>query len=101
LLGRAYLALDRYADAEVIYERAADLASAGDRRQLGGTFGFEGVGDGYMKIDQKKNAARAYRRALQLDPENKGLEQKLSRARSRDEVSLDKKVVCNETLPQV
>jgi len=29
LLGRAYLALDRYADAEVIYERAADLASAG------------------------------------------------------------------------
>ncbi|HZE68000.1 MAG TPA: tetratricopeptide repeat protein [Pyrinomonadaceae bacterium] len=83
LLGRAYLALDRYADAEVIYERAADLASAGDRRQLGGTFGFEGVGDGYMKIDQKENAARAYRRALQLDPENKGLEQKLSRARSR------------------
>ena len=83
LLGRAYLALDRYADAEVTYEHAADLASQGDRSQLGGAFGFEGVGDGYLKINQKENAARAYQRAMQLDPANKALEQKLSRARSR------------------
>jgi tetratricopeptide (TPR) repeat protein len=83
LLGRAYLAMDRYADAEVTYERAVALASTGDRTQLAGTFGFEGVGDGYLKTKEKDNAARAYLRALQLDPGNKGLEQKLLKARKR------------------
>jgi len=83
LLGRAYLALNRYADAEATYERAADVASPGDRMQLAGAFGFEGVGDGYLKIDDKEKAARAYQRALQLDPANRSLEQKLSKARSR------------------
>jgi tetratricopeptide (TPR) repeat protein len=84
LLGRAYLAMDRYADAEVTYDRAVDLASPGDRAQLAGAFGFEGVGDGYLKTKEKENAARAYQRALQLDPANKGLEQKLAKARTRD-----------------
>jgi superkiller protein 3 len=83
LLGRAYLAMNRYADAEVAYDRATGLASTGDRKQLAGTFGFEGVGDGYMKAKEQDNAARVYQRALQLDPGNKELEQKLSRARSR------------------
>ena len=83
LLGRTYLALDRYADAEKAYERAAELAHAGDRKQLAGTFGFQGVGDGYLKASERANAARAYQRALELDPGNKELEQKLSKARSR------------------
>jgi tetratricopeptide (TPR) repeat protein len=83
LLGRAYLAMNRYADAEVAYDRASTSASTGDRKQLAGAFGFEGVGDGYMKAKEHDNAARAYQRALQLDPGNKELEQKLSRARSR------------------
>lgn len=83
LLGRAYLAMDRYADAEVAYGRAADLGSGGERSQLGGAFGFEGVGDGYMKAKEKTNAARAYQRALELDPANRVLEQKLAKARSR------------------
>lgn len=82
LLGRTYLATDRYAEAEVTYERAVAFASAGDRKQLAGAFGFEGVGDGYLKAKEKANAARAYQRALELDPGNKGLEQKLSQARS-------------------
>lgn len=81
LLGRTYLALDRYEEAEVIYERAAGFASEGDRRQLSGAFGFEGVGDGYMKAKKKASAARAYKRALELDPTNKQLEQKLAKAR--------------------
>lgn len=81
LLGRTYLAMDRYEEAEVTYERAAGLASAGDRKQLSGVFGFEGVGDGYMKAKKKPSAARAYRRALQLDPANKELERKLNGAR--------------------
>ncbi|HKP46893.1 MAG TPA: tetratricopeptide repeat protein, partial [Pyrinomonadaceae bacterium] len=67
LLGRTYLALDRYEDAELTYERAAQFASAGDRKQLAGAFGFEGVGDGYLKAKKKPSAARAYRRALELD----------------------------------
>ncbi len=83
LLGRAYLAMDLYAEAERIYERASGFASAGDRKQLAGAFGFAGVGDGYMKANQKANAERAYRRALELDPGNKELENKLSKARSR------------------
>jgi tetratricopeptide (TPR) repeat protein len=81
LLGRTYLALDRLSEAEVTYERASTLAVLGEKKQLAGVFGFEGVGDGYMKVKQKDNAARAYQRALDLDPGNKGLEQKLARAR--------------------
>jgi len=83
LLGRAYLAMDRLAEAEQTYERASAFAAEGEKKQLAGAFGFEGVGDGYIKARQKENAARAYQRALELDPGNKNLEQKLSKARSR------------------
>ena len=81
LLGRTYLALDRFEDAEIVYERASGFASEGDKKQLAGTYGFEGVGDGYMKAKNKASAARAYRRALELDPGNKGLEAKLAKTR--------------------
>jgi len=81
LLGRTYLALDRFEEAEVTYERAAEFASPGDRKQIAGIYGFEGVGDGYMKAKKKPSAARAYKRALELDPANKELEQKLAKAR--------------------
>lgn len=81
LLGRSYLGMDRFEDAEMIYERAAAFASPGDRKQLAGAYGFEGVGDGYLKANKKTSAARAYQRALELDPDNKELEQKLSKAR--------------------
>lgn len=81
LLGRTYLALDRFEEAEVTYERAAGFASPGDRKQLAGIYGFEGVGDGYLKAGNKASAARAYQRALELNPGNKQLEQKLSKVR--------------------
>lgn len=81
LLGSAYLALQRYEEAEMTYERALDFASAGDRKQLAGAYGLEGVGDGYAKAKKKPSAARAYRRALEIDPGNKRLEQKLSSVR--------------------
>lgn len=83
LLGSTYLAMNRYQDAEKTYERAVELAAQGDRRQLAGAFGFEGVGDGYTQSKQKTDAARVYQRGLELDPGNKGLEQKLSQARSQ------------------
>jgi len=83
LLGRTYLALDRLPDAEAMYEKASSLAVLGEKKQLAGVFGFEGVGDGYLKAKQKENAARVYQRAVDLDPGNKGLEQKLAQARQR------------------
>jgi cytochrome c-type biogenesis protein CcmH/NrfG len=82
LLGRAYLGMDRFSDAEATYERASALAGEGERKQLAGLFGFEGVGDGYLKARQKENAVRAYQRALELDPANSGAAQKLARAKA-------------------
>jgi len=82
LLGRAYLGMDRFSDAEATYERASALAGAGERKDLAGVFGFEGVGDGYLKARQKENAVRAYQRALELDPTNSGAAQKLARAKA-------------------
>jgi tetratricopeptide (TPR) repeat protein len=82
LLGRAYLGMDRFSDAEATYERASALAGAGERKQLAGLFGFEGVGDGYLKARQKENAVRAYQRAVELDPANNGAAQKLAKAKA-------------------
>jgi cytochrome c-type biogenesis protein CcmH/NrfG len=82
LLGRVYLGMDRFSDAEATYERASTLAASGDKKQLAGIFGFEGVGDGYLKSNQKDKAVRAYQRALELDPNNNGAAQKLSKARA-------------------
>jgi len=82
LLGRAYLGMDRLSDAEATYERASTLAGAGEKKQLAGLFGFEGVGDGYLKARQKENAVRAYQRALELDPANSGAAQKLAKAKA-------------------
>ena len=82
LLGRAYLGMDRFSDAEATYERASALAAAGEKKQLAGAYGFEGVGDGYIKVRQKENAVRAYQRALELDPANSGAAQKLAKAKA-------------------
>ncbi len=81
LLGRTYLALDRLEEAETTYARALELASEADRKHLAGVFGFEGIGDAYLNAKNKAAAARAYQRALELDPGNKSLELKLSKAR--------------------
>jgi cytochrome c-type biogenesis protein CcmH/NrfG len=81
LLGRTYLALERYDDAEKTYTTAVDLVSAGDRKQLAGAYGFEGVGDGFMKAKRRSDATRVYQRALDLDPDNQQLKSKLSKAR--------------------
>ena len=82
LLGRAYLGMDRFGEAEATYEQASAFAGAGEKKQLAGSFGFEGVGDGYLKSNQKDKAVRAYQRALELDPANTGAAQKLAKARA-------------------
>ncbi len=81
LLGSVYLAQDRYQDAEKTYTQAAEFVPAGDRQRLAGAFGFEGVGDGYLKSNLKSDALRAYQRALELDPSNTKLEQKIAGVR--------------------
>lgn len=83
ILGSAYLRSERYEDAEKIYNRAAEIANAGERKQLAGSFGFEGVGDGYMKAGRSADALRAYQHALQLDPNNTGLQTKIAEARKK------------------
>jgi len=81
LLGQAYLALARFDDAEKTYNSAVELASPAERKQLAGIFGFEGVGDGYLKAKRRPDAARAYQRALDLDPDNRQLQNKVSKVR--------------------
>ena len=83
ILGRSYLALERYDDAFKTYDQAVDLASDADRKQLAGAFGFAGVGDGYMKADRPKDAVRAYSRGLQIDPSNADLQTKIAAARAK------------------
>ena len=82
-LGSAYLRTDRHEEAERIYFRAAEFASAGDRKLLAGAFGLGGVGDAYMKAGRPNEAARVYQRALELDPSNAEIQSKLADARAR------------------
>jgi tetratricopeptide (TPR) repeat protein len=81
LLGQCYLALQRFEDAEKTYNRAVEVGSPAEQKQLGGAFGFEGVGDGYVKAKRRTDAARAYQRALDLNPGNTQLQKKLSQVR--------------------
>ncbi|HEV7397471.1 MAG TPA: tetratricopeptide repeat protein [Pyrinomonadaceae bacterium] len=81
LLGQVYLQQAKFEDAESTYNSAVNIASPAEQKQLAGAFGFEGVGDGYMKAKKKSDAARAYRRALELDPGNPQLTKKLSQAK--------------------
>jgi tetratricopeptide (TPR) repeat protein len=83
ILGRSYLGLERYDEAFKTYEEAVPLASDADRKQLAGLFGFGGVGDGYMNAGRPRDALRAYERALQLDPNNSELPNKIAAARAK------------------
>jgi len=83
ILGRSYLGLARYDDAFKTYEQAVPLASEADRKQLAGLFGFGGVGDGYLNTGRPRDALRAYERALELDPNNSELPNKIAAARAK------------------
>jgi tetratricopeptide (TPR) repeat protein len=82
LLGSLYLRANRFEDAEKTYERAALIASAGDRKSLAGSYGLTGVGDGYMKTSRGRDALRVYLRAFEWDPSNAELPNKIAAARA-------------------
>lgn len=81
VLGSLYLRMDRPEDAEKAIVGAAEVATPNDRKQLAGAYGFGGIGDAYMKAGRKSDAARAYQRAIALDPSNTELQSKLAAAR--------------------
>jgi tetratricopeptide (TPR) repeat protein len=83
LLGRAYLGMDRYDDASRTYDQALPFASAAERKQLAGAFGFTGVGDGFAAAGRMRDAVKAYERALLLEPANADAQKKLAAARAR------------------
>jgi len=78
LLGSLYTRQGKYELAENALMRAARSVSPGEKRNL--SLRFETVGDGYMKAGNSANAARAYKQALALDPENAALSGKLARS---------------------
>jgi len=79
LLGSLYARQGKYEMAENALMRAARSVSPGEKRNL--SLRFETVGDGYMKAGQGANAARAYKQAVALDPENASISGKLARTR--------------------
>lgn len=83
VLGSAYLRAERLEDAFNILNRAAEFASAGDRKLLAGSYGLSGVGDAYIKMGRPKDAVRAYERAVALDPGNVELQSKLADAKTK------------------
>jgi len=80
LLGETYLVMGRLEDAEKTYNSAVQVGTAAEQKQVAGVFGFEGVGDAYMKAKKKSDAARLYQRSLDLDPGNPQVTRKLSQA---------------------
>jgi tetratricopeptide (TPR) repeat protein len=83
VLGRAYLGMQRYDDALKTYEQGLPFASAGDRKQLAGAFGFGGVADAFAGGGRMRDAVRVYERSLLLDPTNSELQKKLAAARAK------------------
>jgi tetratricopeptide (TPR) repeat protein len=83
VLGSAYLQSQKYPEAELVFGRAVELASPASRKRLAGPFGFEGVADGYLATGRASDAVRVYEVALKLDPQNPGLQKKLTDANSK------------------
>ncbi len=81
VLGSAYLRQERLEDAERIDLRVAEFAAGSNRKLLAGSYGLEGVGDGYLRAGRKTDALRVYLRAQQLDPTNTALQAKIASAR--------------------
>ena len=81
LLGSLYARQGKYEVAENALLQALRFVSGHEKPRLSQQ--FETVGDGYMKSGKARNAERAYRQALVLDPERDSIAAKLGRAQRR------------------
>ncbi len=78
LLGTLYERQGKLELAESALLQALQFVSPNEKRNL--AFRFETLGDGYIKAGKAKNAERAYKQAISLDPEKASLSAKLLRS---------------------
>ncbi len=78
LLGELYTRQGKYEMAENSLLQALRFVSPNEKRNL--ALRFEVVGDGYLKSGKARNAERAYKQAIALDPEKQSLAGKLAKS---------------------
>jgi len=80
-LGSLYARRENFEAAEEHLMIALKVVSKNERKRLAQE--FENVGDGLMRSKKKKDAARLFRQALELDAEKASLTSKLAAAEKR------------------
>lgn len=80
LLGSLYWRQGKFEQAETALLQAIRHASPFEKRHLSQQ--FEALGDGYLKAGRFANAERAYRKAVDLDSENRSVAGKLQKGRA-------------------
>lgn len=76
LLGSVYSRQGDYSEAEKILNKALKVISENEKKRLAQE--FEAVGDGFMRVGKKKDAARTYQQAIALDSDKETLAGKLA-----------------------
>ncbi len=76
LLGSMYSRQNKFGKAEDSLMKALKVVSLNEKKRLAQE--FESVGDGYLRVGKRKDAARVYRRAVNLDSEKEILAAKLA-----------------------
>lgn len=78
LLGSMYMRQSKFSKAEDSLMKALKVVSMNEKKRLAQE--FELIGDGYLQNRKKKDAARVYRLAMNLDREKNALPAKLAKA---------------------
>ncbi len=76
LLGSMYSRQNKFGKAEDSLMKALKVVSTNEKKRLAQE--FESVGDGYLRLGKRKDAARVYRQAVNLDSEKEILAAKLA-----------------------
>jgi len=79
LLGSMSMRREKFEDAERYLMKAVKVVSPNEKKRLAQE--FEAVGDGFLRVGKKKDAARLFRQAALLDKEKMILADKLTKAR--------------------
>lgn len=78
LLSSLYVRRNNFDEAEKTLMKALNVVSANEKKRLAQEFEF--VGDGFMRAGKKKDAARIYQQAIELDGDKTSLAGKLEAA---------------------